>query len=289
MSKKEKNVPMVDGVEEPVKKPSKAQRIIGTIINVVLVIAIVLAVLATYISFTTTSGKEPAVFGLRLYSVQTTSMEPTLMEGDLVISTAVKDPKTLQRNDIITYWTIIDGERVLNTHRIVEISEVSGNRGFTTKGDNNSANDAQYVHESDVVGKVGMIGDKYTRLAGVGKAFDFMQTSRGFLLVVVIPVLIFLLYQLIQFFRVLFEYQNVKNRIKFEMERGRTEDLLADQEANQAAERERLEAEMREKIRAELLAEQAAAPAEEAPAEETAPVEEAPAEETAPVSEEADV
>ena len=130
------------------------------------------------------------------------------------------------------------------------------------------------------MGKVGTLGGKYTRLGGVGKAFDFMQTSRGFLLVVVIPVMIFLLYQLIQFFRVLFEYQNVKNRIKFEMERGRTEDLLADQEADKAAERERIEAEMREKIRAELRAEQEAnqaAPAEENPAEDAPAAEEAPA------------
>ena len=33
MSKKENNVPMVDGVEEPVNKPTTAQKVIGTIIN----------------------------------------------------------------------------------------------------------------------------------------------------------------------------------------------------------------------------------------------------------------
>lgn len=269
MSKKENNVPMVDGVEEPVNKPTTAQKVIGTIINVVLVIAIVLAVLATYVSFSTQSGNVPAVFGLRLYSVQTTSMEPTLMKGDLVISTAVTDPQELKRDDIITYWTVIDNERVLNTHRIVEISNVSGSLGFTTKGDNNSTNDAQYVHQKDVVGKYS------TRIAGVGKVFDYLQTSTGFLLVVVIPVLIFLLYQLVQFFRVLFEYQNVKNRIKFEQERGRTEDIMEEKEADLAAERERMEAELRERLRAEILAEQNAAaqtPADtpdETPTEET--------------------
>jgi len=274
MSKQKNNVPVVEGVEEPVKKPSKAQRIIGSVVNVVLVLAIILAVLATYVSFSTQQGSAPAIFGLRLYSVQTTSMEPTLMKGDLVISTAVKDPKELKREDIITYWTVINGERVLNTHRIVEISVVSGSLGFTTKGDNNTTNDAQYVHQKDIVGKVGMIGDKYTRLAGVGKVFDYLQTSQGFLLVVVIPVLIFLLYQLVQFFRVLFEYQNVKNRIKFEQERGRAEDMIAEQQANQAAERERMEAELREKLRAELLAEQRqAAAAEEAAPEEPVAVE----------------
>jgi len=58
----------------------------------------------------------------------------------------------------------------------------------------------------------------------------------------------------------------VKKRIKEEQERGRTEDLIAEQERKQreAKERERaeLEAELREKLRAELLASMgAAAPA----------------------------
>ena len=240
-----------EAVVESVAKKSTAQRVISIVINVVLVIAIILAVLATYVSFTTTSGNVPSVFGLRMYSVQTKSMEDTLMKGDLVISKAVKNPKDLKHKDIITYWTIIDGERVLNTHRIVGISEVSaGSLAFTTKGDNNTTADSQYVHQKDVVGKYAF------RIAGVGKVFDYLQTSTGFLLVVVIPVLIFLLYQLIVFFRVLFEYQNVKNRIKFEMERGRTEDLIANQEKNQADERARIEAEIREKLRAEMEAAQ---------------------------------
>ncbi len=243
-------------VTEPVKKKSTAQRIIGTIINVVLVLAIILAVLATYVSFATTSGNAPSVFGLRLHSVQTKSMEPTINKGDLIVSKAVKNSKDLKRDDIITYWTVIEGERVLNTHRIVGISEVSaGTLAFTTKGDNNPTVDTQYVHQKDVVGVYSC------RMSGVGKVFDYLQTPTGFLVVVVIPVMIFLLYQLIQFFRVLFEYQNVKNRIKFEMERGRTEDLIAEQEKSKAAERERIEAELREKLRAEMLAEQNAAPA----------------------------
>ncbi|MBR3778450.1 MAG: signal peptidase I [Clostridia bacterium] len=245
---------------EVVKKPGKKNRVIGTIVNVVLVIAIVLAVVATYLSFTTQAGNVPALFGLRLYSVQTTSMEPTLMKGDLVVSTAVKDPAELKHEDIITYWTVIDGERVLNTHRIIQISKVSGGLAFTTQGDNNTSPDAQYVHQKDVVGKVAKMGKGYTRLPGVGKAFDYLQEPTGFGLVVVLPVLLFLLYQLIQFFRVLFEYQNVKNRIKFEMERGRTEDLIDEQrrreEELKAAERARIEAELREKLRAELMAEQ---------------------------------
>lgn len=233
-------------------KKSKANRVVSAIINVILIIAIVLAVMATYVSYVSTSGSGvPSILGLRLFSIQTDSMYDTLLPGDLVIDTAVKDPATLQKNDIITYWTIIDGERVLNTHRIVEIYDGNGRIIFATKGDNNTAVDTLTVHESEIVGKYAM------RIPGVGKAFDYLQTSTGFLIVVVIPVIIFLIYQLIQFFRVLFEYQNVKSRIKFEQERGRTEDLLEAErlreEQQKQQERERLEAELREKIRQEML------------------------------------
>lgn len=240
------------GTPEAVVDKPKKKKVWNTIINVVLVIAIVLAVLATYVSFVSTSGSGvPSVLGLRLFSIQTDSMYPTLLPGDLVVDTAVKDPTALQKDDIITYWTVIDGERVLNTHRIVEIYDGNGYLIFATKGDNNSTVDTLTVHEAEIVGKYAF------RIPGVGKVFDYLQTSTGFLIVVVIPVLIFLLYQLIQFFRVLFEYQNVKSRIQFEQERGRTEDILEEQQRRQEeikqAERAQIEAELREKIRAEMM------------------------------------
>ena len=248
----EKKLTPVENVTEQEQTPSKAKKITGTIINVVLVIAIILAVLATYVSYVSTSGNGvPSVLGIRILSIQTDSMYPTLEPGDLVFDTAVKDKSTLQRKDIITYWTVINGERVLNTHRIEEIYDGNGYLIFVTKGDHNSAVDTMTVHESEIVGKYAC------RIGGVGKVFDYLQTSTGFLIVVVVPVLIFLLYQLVQFFRVLFEYQNVKNRIRFEQERGRTEDLIDEQrrreEELKAAERARIEEEIRAQLRAEML------------------------------------
>ncbi len=245
---------IISPAEQPEKaeKSPKKHKVLSGIINAVLVVAIVLAILATYVSFVSTSGSGvPNIFGLRLFSIQTDSMYDTLLPGDLVIDTAVKDPADLKKEDIITYWTVIDGERVLNTHRIVEIYDANGYLIFATKGDNNTTVDTLTVHEAEVVGKYAF------RIPGVGKVFDYLQTSTGFLIVVVIPVIIFLLYQLIQFFRVLFEYQNVKSRIRFEQERGRTEDLIEEQrqreEELKEAERQRMEAELREKIKAELL------------------------------------
>ena len=267
---------------EVVKEESTGKKILNTIVNVVLVLAIALAAVSTYVSYVSASGNGvPSILGIRMFSIQTESMYPTLNPGDLIFDKAVKDPTTLQKGDIITYWTVINGARVLNTHRIHEIYDGGGYLIFGTKGDNNTIADPLTVHESEVVGIYA------TKVAGVGKVFDYLQTSTGFLVVVVVPVFVFFLYYLVQFFRVLFEYQNVKNRIKYEQERGRNEDILAEaqrqQQLTKDAERAALEAELREKLKAELLASMAsaappAAPAAPAPVEK--PAEEPAAEET---------
>ena len=265
--------------ETGVPQKSKGRRIANTIINIVLVIAIILAAVCTYTSYVSTSGNGvPSIFGLRVMSIQTESMYPTVKPGDLIFDTAVKDTSELKIGDIITYWTVIDGERVLNTHRITEIYDGGGYLIFQTKGDNNTIEDSLTVHESEIVGQYNGM-----KIAGLGKLFDYLQTSTGFLIVVVIPVAIFFLYHLIQFFRVLFEYQSVKNKLLYEKERGKNEDLVEDEkrklEENRQAERKRMETELREKLRAELLAASAPA-AEEAPAVAEEPkTDEKPAEE----------
>ena len=247
-----------ENIEELMPKPSRAKRTLNIVINVVLILAIVIAAGCTYMSYVSTSGNGvPSIFGLRLFSIQTESMYPTMSPGDLIIDSGVKDTSALQIGDVITYWTVIDGQRVLNTHRITQIYDGGGFLIFETKGDNNTAADALTVHESEVVGQY-----NGTKLPGIGKAFDYLQTSTGFLLVVVVPVAIFFLFHLIQFFRVLFEYNNIKNKLLYEKERGKTEDIVEEERSRQEAvkkqERARLEAELREKLKKELLAASAA-------------------------------
>lgn len=248
----EKELVMPDYEGEMVEV-EKENHVLNTVINVVLVVAIILAAICTYVSFVSTSGNGvPSILGIRPFSIQTDSMYPTLKPGDLIIDRAVKDTSELEVGDIITYWTIINGERVLNTHRISEIYDGGGYLIFGTKGDNSSFGDALTVHESEIV------GEYWFRIGGIGKVFDYLQTSMGFFLVVVLPVFIFFLYHLVQFFRVLFEYQNVKNRIKYEQERGRNEDILEAEkrklEEKKNQERAAMEAELRAQLKAELLA-----------------------------------
>ncbi len=246
---------------------SKVKRIINTVVNVILVIAILMAAICTYISYVSTSGSGvPNILGTVFLTVQSDSMYPEIHPGDLIIDTPVKDPSELRQGDIITYWTIINGERVLNTHRIHNIYDGGDYLLFETKGERNTVEDPLTVHESEIVGKY-----KFS-VRGIGKALDYLQTPTGFFLIIVLPVLLFFVFHLVQFFRVLFEYQNVKMLIKYEQERGRTEDLIAsqikDEKEQEEVRRAAMEAEIRAQLKAELMAKIANKQKESKPAPE---------------------
>ena len=171
-------------------KKKSVSKVLNTIINVVLIVAIIVAAICTYISFVASSGSGvPGFLGLRLLSIQTDSMEPAIKPGDLVISVDIKDPSKLRPGDVITYWTIINSEQALNTHRIKSIYDGGDFLIFETQGDNNPTADPLTVHESKLVGQY-----KW-RIPGLGKVFDYLQTPTGFLVVVVIPVFVFFLFQ----------------------------------------------------------------------------------------------
>ena len=58
-----------------------------------------------------------------------------------------------------------------------------------TKGDNNPVSDQHMISDNDIVGKY--VG----KLRGMGRVMDFLSGSVGFLLVIVLPLLVFFVYQ----------------------------------------------------------------------------------------------
>ena len=107
------------------------------IITVILLVIIIPVVLFNLIIITKSvifKDKSPSVFGYKYFTVLTGSMEPTINVGDLVI---VKE-SSYAINDIISYK---DGNSVV-THRIIDYStQDNGEIFYTTKGDNNNAED----------------------------------------------------------------------------------------------------------------------------------------------------
>ena len=78
----------------------------------------------------------------------------------------------------------------MNTHRIESITEMNGVRSYTTKGDNNDMADTHVISDGDIVGKY------VNKLSGFGKIMEFLSSSMGFLIVIVLPLLLFFIYQI---------------------------------------------------------------------------------------------
>ena len=149
--------------------------------------------LAALFAFTTLATRDrTTVSSLAGYTpmiVQSDSMAPTFYAGDLIIIRKC-DTSTLEEGEIITFHTIINNEYALNTHRIDSISEQNGARSYVTKGDNNDMVDVHVISDGDIVGNY--IG----KMPGFGKIMEFLSSSMGFLLVILLPLLLFFIYQI---------------------------------------------------------------------------------------------
>ncbi|VUX19131.1 Signal peptidase I W [[Ruminococcus] torques] len=169
----------------------KAMKRAGTIVISVILWAIIL--LAALYAFTTMATKDDqnvaSILGYTPLVVETDSMKPTFESGDLIFIRKC-DTSKLKEGDIITFHTIIDNQYALNTHRIQKIDEANGVRSYTTIGDNNNGvADQHVISDGDIVGKY--IG----HVSGLGKVMNFLSSSMGFLIVIVLPMLLFFIYQ----------------------------------------------------------------------------------------------
>jgi len=167
----------------------KVKKVLTVIASVVLWCVILVAALYAFTTLATKgNGRVASLFGYTPLSVQTDSMRPTFNAGDLIIIKKT-DPATLKVGDIVTFHTIIENQYALNTHRIYEIEESDGIRRYVTKGDNNLGSDANIITNGDIVGKY------VFRIPKLGKVMDFLSGSTGFLVCIVLPMLLFFIYQ----------------------------------------------------------------------------------------------
>ncbi|MDY7541678.1 MULTISPECIES: signal peptidase I [unclassified Cryobacterium] len=95
----------------------------------------------------------PKVTGSTPLTVLTSSMEPDLPPGTLIIVRPVT-PDEIRIGDVVTYQ-IRSGQPGVITHRVTAISSSSaGGRTFTFKGDNNSVADADQVLPVQIQGRL---------------------------------------------------------------------------------------------------------------------------------------
>lgn len=168
----------------------KMKRVSTIVLSVILWVIILIAALYAFTTMATKDNQNVAsLMGYTPMVVESDSMAPTFEKGDLIFIHKC-DTSKLKEGDIICFHTIVDNMYALNTHRIQSIEEMGSVRSYTTIGDNNNGiADQHIISDGDIVGKY--VG----HLPKVGTVMNFLSGSVGFLIIIVIPMLIFFIYQ----------------------------------------------------------------------------------------------
>ena len=210
------------------------------IVTWLLVAFTVFMMLFTIITVSTVDKNDRNIFGIRFYIVQTDSMSPSennkdmdvhFSAGDIVMIKNVKDRTKLQAGDVIAFMSMNEvsyGETV--THMIREVKKDADGRviGYVTFGTNTGTDDEALVEPSYVLGQ-------YTgKLPGVGTFFAFVKSTPGYIVCILVPFLLLILYNGVNVIRLFRRYK-----------REQTEALEAEK-AEIAAERKQNEEMMRE-------------------------------------------
>ena len=177
----------------------------------------------TIVSVSTFDRADRSLFGYKAFIVLSDSMSKTdFSAGDLVLVKEV-EPKSLKEGDIIAYTsqnTSNYGEVV--THKIRKLTaDANGQPGFVTYGTTTGTDDETVVTYPYVLGK-------YSKhIPKVGVFFQFLKTTPGYIVCILIP---FLLLILMEGIRCIFLFRKYK----------------AEQQAELQSERDKIEADRAE-------------------------------------------
>ena len=188
---------------------SKAKKIINTIVDIIVVLILIVSILVVVLSLTTKSQGVPNIFGYAPLSVESYSMEPTINKGDLIFAKVTNDiDYEYHEGDIVTFPIEVQGVRTLNTHRIIEVIVDDGITYYKTQGDNLEASPVadEDLQTSDTIIAI-YTG---TKIPFVGNALSFIRTQLGFFLCVLLPMILFFVYEAIRVIMNLIAYNKEK-------------------------------------------------------------------------------
>lgn len=231
---------------------TKVKKVVSIVLNVLVWVFLAFAVLVTILTFASQNAKAkdgvPSIFGKSIVTIQSNSMKTedkknSFKQGDLIIIEKITGNQALELDvgDVITYRSPIDingdGENGdINTHRIVEkTTDAGGIVWFKTQGDNLEmcpTPDGYDLRYTDVVGV--WEGGK---LAGVGGVVDFLRSSLGFALIIVLPMALFFIYEVYNLIKVIMDRkvkkatEGISLETEEEIKRRAIEEYIASQKA----------------------------------------------------------
>ena len=258
-----------------------AKKILNIALKVVtwlLVAFTVFMMIFTVVTVTTVDRNDRSIFGVKFYIVQTDSMSLSennkdmdvhFNAGDIVIIKNVEDPRALQEGDVIAFMStnsVSYGETVTHMIREVKKTEEGKVLGYVTYGTNTGTDDEALVEPEYVLGAYS------GKLPGVGNFFAFVKSTPGYIVCILVPFLLLILYNGVNVIRLFRKYK----REQMEAMQAEKDKLEAERAENQRMMQEllALKAQLDKKEGGE-----GTPPAE--PASEVAPEEKATTDETA--------
>ena len=217
----------------------KALKIARTVAVWLVVALAVFMMVFTVISVSTFDRADRKLFGYRAFVVLTDSMEKTdFAAGDLVLIKEV-DPQTLKEGDIIAFTSRNEasyGKTI--THKIRRLTtDADGIPGFVTYGTTTDTDDETVVTYPFVIGKY------EGRVPKVGKFFQFLKSTPGYIVCILIPFMVLILLEGARCVRLFRKYKS-EQQAEMKAERDR---LAAERAETQRMMKELLE--MKEKLK----------------------------------------
>lgn len=172
-------------------------KVLNIVIDVIVILILAVSVLIVTLSLTSKSLGVPNILGVAPMSVESYSMEATINKGDLIFCKVTNDAEIEYKvGDIVTFPIDIQGVRTFNTHRIVEVIEDDGITYYRTQGDNKETNpipDEELQTSAKIVAVY-----TGTKIPAIGNFFSFIRTQFGFFLCILLPMIIFFVYELVR-------------------------------------------------------------------------------------------
>lgn len=207
------------------------KKVLNVVITVLMIIVVLISATIAVVAITSGSDGVPSLFGYSLLNVQSGSMEPTFKVGDLIISKEIEENEDLKVGDIVSFYAVVQDQEVIETHRIHEVLDAEGTKRYITKGDANPAPDQGFQVNASILSKY--TGKSYE---GVGTVWDKLTTPVGFFLVVVLPMIIFFVYETVRVVRNIIAYNRAKMEEEAEKKYGAVGADLSEEDMKKALE-----------------------------------------------------
>ena len=172
------------------------RKIMNVTVDVIVIFILIVSTLVVVLSLTSKSSGVSNLFGIAPLNVESISMEDTFTQGDLILCKVTDGSEEFAVGDIVTFPIMINNISTFNTHRIVEVIEDENITYYRTQGDNAETNpvpDNELQTSSSIVAKY-----TGTKIEGLGSFFAFIRTQLGFFLCILLPMIIFFVYQAIR-------------------------------------------------------------------------------------------